>query len=159
VPDDDVRQVLYAGGKLYAATAAGVGVFDVAGNAWTKIGLEEGLANADVHALALASEGALWIGTADGLFRRDAGGETVAFDTGRGLPVNHVSALAALGDGRIVVGTPAGLAIGAGSGAEWTFQVLGLVDGLPGVAVHEIQIAGDEVWVRSDDGVARLAPP
>lgn len=158
VPDDDVRQVLYAGGKLYAATAAGVGVFDVAGNAWTKITAAEGLANADVHAVALASEGALWIGTADGLFRRDAEGTTVAFDAGRGLPVNRITALATLGDGRIVVGTPAGLAVGTGSGAEWTFQVLGLVDGLPGVAVHEIQIAGDEIWVRSDDGVARLTP-
>jgi ligand-binding sensor domain-containing protein len=159
LPDDDVRQVIVdANHHLYAATAGGVGILDAAANTWTKLTPDEGL-KSEALALALAPDGSLWIGTAAGLYHRDGSGVLTAYDAGNGLPMNRVTSLAVLGDGRVLVGTPAGLAIGT-PGDPMQFQILGLADGLPGEAVYDIQLAGaGEVWIRSDDGVARLTPP
>jgi ligand-binding sensor domain-containing protein len=153
LPSDDVRVVRSgADGTLYAGTAAGVGIR--AAGAWTTLGGDL-LANIDVQALAVTPEGTLWIGTADGLFRRTPDGTITEFNAGSGLPVNGINALAVAGD-RIYAGTDAGIAL---AGPDGTFTALGFVDGLPGRAVYELFVADDgQVWARSDDGVARLLP-
>ncbi|MEZ4433122.1 MAG: thrombospondin type 3 repeat-containing protein [bacterium] len=155
LPDDDVRSVTLADGVLYAGTAGGVGVYD--GTSWTAIG-EDALPNASVRAVAVGPDGALWIGTDGGLFRRALDGATAAADytTADGLPVDRINDVVALPDGRIVVATPVGVAVRTGDGP---FVTYGFVDGLPGRAAYELVVDPEgEVWVRSDDGVGRLAP-
>ena len=159
LPSDDVRAVaLGPAGKLYAATAAGVGVFDPGTMTWTAIVRAPGaLSNGDVRACAVAADGTAWFGTADGLFRLGLDGVYTDFHAGRGLPSNDVLAVALHTDGRVLVGTSAGLAIGTPSGADLTFTVAGFADGLPGHAVRDIVPATDgRIWVRSDDGIALL---
>ena len=150
LPADDVRVVRAgADGTLYAGTAGGVGIR--AGGSWTTLGPDQ-LANVDVRALAVTPEGVLWIGTADGLFRRTPDGTVTEFNAGNGLPINGINALAVHGD-RVYAGTDAGLAV---AGADGVFKALGSVDGLPGRAVHDLVDADGQIWARSDDGVARL---
>jgi ligand-binding sensor domain-containing protein len=80
------------------------------------------------------------------------------FHAARGLPSNDVRSVAVHPDGRVLVGTAGGLAIGTPAGADLTFTVAGFADGLPGRAVLDITTAADgRIWVRSDDGVALLA--
>mgnify|MGYP002628807491 CR=1 FL=1 len=153
LPSDAVRDVeLGPDGRLYAGTDAGVGIYEPDSRMWETLDATV-LPNVDVTAIAVSPNGTLWIGTADGLFRwQDAA--ITAFDTGAGLPVTRITALAAHADGRVFVGTPAGLAVLQPGD---TFAALGFVDGLPGVAVHDIVVSGDgAVWVLSDDGVGRL---
>ncbi len=159
LPSDDIRTVaLGAGGKLYAGTAAGVGVFDPTAMTWTAIPRTPGqLGNGDVRAIAVAADGTAYFGTADGLFRQTPDGAFTDFHAGRGLPSNEVLSLALHSDGRVLVGTTAGLAIGTVANGEINFTVAGYADGLPGRAVRDIVPAADgHIWVRSDDGVALL---
>ncbi|MCA9540998.1 MAG: hypothetical protein KC620_18990, partial [Myxococcales bacterium] len=157
LPNDDVRTVALANGRLYAGTAAGVGVLDTGANQWSAIGPDM-LPNASVRALAIDSTGAVWIGTDDGLFKRTEDGAGDAdYDTSSGLPVNRINDIVMLPGGRVAVATPAGLAVSDGAGA---FATHGFADGLPGVAAYELVLDPEgELWVRSDDGVARLITP
>jgi hypothetical protein len=57
----------------------------------------------------------------------------------------------------VLVGTDAGLAIGDGTAP---FSAYGFARGLPGDAVYDIVIAaGGDIWIRSDDGIARVTLP
>ncbi len=157
LPSDDVRGIAIApdGTTVYAGTAEGLGIYD--GATWTAVG-RDALSSIDVRAVATDPTGSVWVGTADGLFRRDPGGAATEVDVRNGLPTNRVNAVAVHPDGRVFVGTDLGLAVG--SGGEFTHY--GFVDGLPGDAVWDVVVASDgEVWVRSDDGIARFAvdPP
>ncbi|MCA9524839.1 MAG: hypothetical protein KC549_00905, partial [Myxococcales bacterium] len=153
LPADDVRVVRAgADGALYAGTSAGVGIR--ANGSWTTLGADV-LPSVDVRALAVAADGTLWIGTGDGLFRRGTDGSISEFNGGNGLPVNGINAIALVGD-QVYAGTNAGLAVG---GPDGSFRAIGFVDGLPGVAVYELNVAEDgQIWARSDDGIARLLP-
>ena len=155
LPSNDVRAIAVGpDSRLYAGTAAGLGIYDREASEWEVIGTEA-LRNISVRAVDIAADGTSWIGTADGLFRRGSGGEIAEFDVRNGLPLNRINVVKVHPDGRVFVGTDAGLAVGSGAG---DFTHLGFVDGLPGDAVRDIVIAPDaQVWVRSDDGVARLA--
>ena len=152
LPSDDVRVVLGSpdGGTLYAGTDKGVGIR--VDGAWTTVD-ETQLGNVDVRALALGDAGTLWIGTGDGLFRRAADGTITPFSLADGLPINRINALAVSGD-RVFVGTDAGLAVG---GPDGVFEGLGFADGLPGHSISNIVVSPDgQVWVHSDDGIAKL---
>ena len=74
--------------------------------------------------------------------------------------VNDIRAVAVHADGRVVVGTAAGLAIGTPDGAGGlAFVRHGFAGGLPGRGVYDVLVAVDgTIWVRSDDGVAQLVP-
>jgi ligand-binding sensor domain-containing protein len=161
LPGDDVRAVTVAAGKLYAATATGVGIFDSATMQWTALRREpQGLGNADARDVAVSVDGTLYIATADGLFRRAPDGTLTDFHFGLGLPSNDIRAVAVHADGRVVVGTAAGLAIGTPDGAGGlAFVRHGFAGGLPGRGVYDVLVAVDgTIWVRSDDGVAQLVP-
>jgi ligand-binding sensor domain-containing protein len=152
LPSDDVRAVVGSpdGSTLYAGTDKGVGIR--ADGAWTTIDETE-LGNADVRALARAEDGTLWIGTADGLFRRALDGTITPFGLTDGLPLNRINTLAVSGD-RVFAGTDVGLAV---AGPDGVFEGLGFADGLPGYRIMSIVVAPDgQVWVLSDDGIAKL---
>ena len=156
LPSDDVNAVATdTAGVLYAGTAAGVGIYDPGTMMWETLGPDV-LGNANVQAVAVSGDGStLWIGTEDGLIRRKDGMFTT-FSTGNGLPVNAINALAIHTNGQVYVGTDAGLAYGDG---EVDFLTAGFINGLPGESIYDIVIAPDnQVWVRSNDGVARLLP-
>ncbi len=159
LPSDDVRAVILAGDRLVAGTSAGVGILDTAANAWTPIGASS-LPNVSVLTVAATSppageEPTLYIGTEDGLFHRALDGSVIAdYDTSSGLPVNRINDVMVHPDGRIIVATPAGVAVKSG---EAPFVNYGFVDGLPGVAAYELALdnAG-RIWARSEDGIGRL---
>lgn len=162
LPSDDVRAIALGippANLVYAATSAGVGIFDPGTMNFTALGRGPGaLGNADVRAVVAAADGSVWFGTADGLFRQNADSTFTDFHAGRGLPSNDIRAVTLHPDGRVLVGTSAGLAIGTPAGADVTFTVVGFADGLPGRAVHDIAVGADgRIWVRSDDGVALLS--
>jgi ligand-binding sensor domain-containing protein len=160
LPSDDVHAVATGpGGKLYAATSGGLGVFDPGTREWAAIVPSAGaLGSGDVRAVAVALDGTAYFGTAEGVFRLDTHGVFTGYHSGNGLQSNDVIGLALPGDGRLLVGTSVGLAIGTPAGGELNFSLAGAADGLPGRAVRDIVIAVDgQIWVRSDDGVAILA--
>ena len=154
LPSNDVRSIdVGPDGRLYAATAAGLAIYDRATMEFEIVG-PGALRNSDVRSVAVGPDGTAWIGTADGLFRRDNTGLVAEFDVRSGLSLNRINAVELHPDGRVFVATDLGLAVGTGQG---DFTQYGFVDGLPGDAVHDVVIAPDGlVWVRSDDGVARL---
>jgi ligand-binding sensor domain-containing protein len=164
IPDDDARALdVSAEGQLFVGTAGGLGIMTMVNGApsWEAVlQSTDGLLNDDILAVAAGSGGEVFIGTADGLFHRAADGTFTGYDTGAGLPANRVDALAwRATDGALLVGTPAGLAVGTGAGGALSFQTLGFVDGLPGDSVQDIVVLEDGVaWIRSDDGVAVLQP-
>ena len=157
LPDDDVRVVrIGADGRLYFGTAAGVGIYERNTRQWTTIGVDV-LANADVRALAVGPDGTVWVGTPSGVEK--VGADLTSqrrIGVADGLPSANVTGIVVNG-GQVYVGTEGGLATGDGNGA---FQVLGFADGLPGTAVRNLLVDVDGmVWVRSDDGIARLLTP
>lgn len=106
---------LGAAPALFAADAAG---FETV--RFRAFGVEHGLSQATVRAIAQDRSGFLWLGTQDGLNRYD-GYEFRVFRRIPGdpdsLPDNHVSALAADGDGQLWIGTQnGGLALLAADG-------------------------------------------
>ncbi len=160
LPSNDVRAVSWIGGKLYAATSKGIGIFDPVPSTWTSIRRAVGqLGNEDVRCLASGVDGAIYFGTGDGVYRMAPDGTFADFHAGLGLPSNDVRSLAVHTDGRLFVGTSSGVAIGTpGAPGQFNFSAAGAADGLVGRAVHDlfIDVAG-VVWLRSDDGVAVLS--
>jgi PAS domain S-box-containing protein len=76
---------------------------------------ERGLSNSTVTRLARDRQGALWVGTENGLFRYD-GHRFLAFSTSDGLPGNRITAIHESPDGTLWVGTLEGLAWREGAG-------------------------------------------
>jgi hypothetical protein len=94
-----------------------------------------------VSAVAVGVDGAIWIGTSDGLARLADGQWQLFTPTNSALPAEYISALAVGPDGAVWVGTnsglgalgwrpvagvhriqqrpPGGLGVGAGGGAGW----------------------------------------
>ncbi|MBK5297668.1 MAG: hypothetical protein JJE40_10960 [Vicinamibacteria bacterium] len=73
---------------------------------WTQ---QQGLPQDSVRAIAQAQDGALWIGTDEGLARFDGTDFTVFGQRGDGLPGSFITALIAARDGSVWVGTLAGV--------------------------------------------------
>jgi PAS domain S-box-containing protein len=76
---------------------------------------EQGLGNSTVTRLALDGQGALWVGTENGLYRYD-GHRFLAFSSNDGLPGNKITAIHESPDGTLWVGTLEGLAWREGAG-------------------------------------------
>ena len=76
---------------------------------------ERGLGNSTVTRLARDRQGALWVGTENGLYRYD-GHRFLGFSTNDGLPGNKITALHESPDGTLWVGTLEGLAWRQGAG-------------------------------------------
>ena len=74
--------------------------------AWTQ---QQGLPQDSVRAIAQAPDGALWLGTDEGLARFDGTDFTVFRQSSGGLPGSFISALIAARDGSVWVGTLGGV--------------------------------------------------
>lgn len=157
LPSDDVRAIAALDGRIYAGTSAGLGIYTPDGT-WQAIGPAEGLEQTNVTQLALQADGSLWIGTVDGLYLLIQGLPARAFTIADGLPSNEIRALSRGPEGSVLVGTAGGLTLGVPVGGQWSFDTsYTFADGLPGHTVYEIVTSIDgEIWVRSNDGVARL---
>lgn len=107
------------------------------------------LANARVNALAMRERTA-WIATTRGLLRmRLVDDHTFShWDVTDGLPSDVVTSVAAMTEGAWV-GTTGGIALVAG-----TARAVG-----PRVAVRDLLLWADTLWVASDAGALALAPP
>ena len=118
-------------------------------------GMENGLPQNTVQALAQTPDGFVWLGTEVGLVRFDGNGFQV-FDknTSPALPGNDVRCLLAAKDGALWIGTSEGLARWKdGSVNSFTAK-----DGLPGDVIRGLAIADDgALWAYTDAGLARLS--
>lgn len=152
---DDTRDVLLAGGLLYAATAEGIVIGDLGDDTWRPLDAAP-LPSPSTRAVAPLGE-ALWIATDAGLALRPVGGGGRGdFGLREGLPSVAIVDVAVDVAGRVWAATPDGLArIDPGG----HFDVLGPADGLPGRGAYALHVDADGMlWVQSDDGIARAAP-
>ncbi len=108
-----------------------------------------------ISQITQSSGGALWIATdGDGL-QRLLHGATERFDTGRGLPSNHVMSVYAGDDGNVWTGTASGglSRIRGDQVVSWTLKQ-GLLE--PTVASIVEDNAGN-LWFGGDDGIYRIS--
>ncbi|HUD14880.1 MAG TPA: two-component regulator propeller domain-containing protein [Terracidiphilus sp.] len=117
-------------------------------------GMENGLPQNTVQALAQTRDGFVWLGTEVGLVRFDGVGFQV-FDrnSSPALPGNDVRCLLAAKDGSLWIGTSDGLARWK-DGALTAFSTK---DGLPGNGIRSIvQSSNGVVWAWTVQGLARF---
>jgi signal transduction histidine kinase/ligand-binding sensor domain-containing protein len=152
-----VVAVLLAGVVSSAALEPSTALGNYGRQAW---GLENGLPQNTVQALAQTKDGFVWLGTEAGLVRFD-GNSFQVFDKntlpgqgGPALPGNDVRCLLAAKDGALWVGTSEGL-------ARWKDGVVAAFttkQGLPGNNVERILETGEgELWANTDQGMARFS--
>lgn len=116
-------------------------------------GMENGLPQNTVQALAQTQDGFLWIGTEVGLVRFD-GNNFLVFDknSSPALPGNDVRCLLAGRDGSLWAGTSEGLVRWMDGGVK-TFTTK---EGLPGNGIRGLSVGSDgAVWAYTDGGLAR----
>jgi signal transduction histidine kinase/ligand-binding sensor domain-containing protein len=151
-----VVAVLPGCGLTAAALEPATALKNYGRQAW---GMENGLPQNTVQALAQTRDGFVWLGTEVGLVRFDGNGfqvfdkNTKPGEGGPTLPGNDVRCLLAAGDGALWIGTSEGL-------ARWkdrSVATFTIKDGLPGNNVERILENGEgELWANTDQGLARF---
>ena len=117
-------------------------------------GMENGLPQNTVQALAQTRDGFVWLGTEVGLVRFDGNGFQV-FDrnSAPALPGNDVRCLLQTRDGALWIGTSEGL-------ARWKDGVVTAFttkEGLPGGALNSVvEDSSGAVWAWTDQGLAHM---
>ena len=108
------------------------------------------------RALHEDTDGRLWVGTRDGLFRRGATG-WVQLDTISGAPTQSVRAFATARDGAIWMGTDGG---GVARYRDGVFTRVTTREGLPSDVVRSLYVDADGwLWIGTEGrGLARLNP-
>lgn len=108
LPQDAVRALAQTrDGYLWVGSEDGVARFD--GLRFLAFGSRDGLGGLPVNALLGDSRGWLWVGGASGGLSCWRNGSFTNYTAADGLPENTITALAEDNDGRIWIGTPAGL--------------------------------------------------
>lgn len=108
------------------------------------------LPNATVRALHLSDDGALWIGTDNGLVRK-LNNQVQSFFKEDGLPQNNVWALAQENAGRLWIGTYGkGLATYDGK----SIKPFEYNNKLPNLEITQLQFYGKHLFVGSSNGIA-----
>jgi len=110
-------------------------------------GLDQGLPQSQVYALAQDRGGYLWLGTLAGLARYN-GREFIEYTSVEGLASNQIESLAPHPDTGVWVGTTAGLC--------HVNSRISCIDALRGRAVRALVRHGDLMWAATDDGLAEL---
>lgn len=99
----------------------------------------------------------LWVGTASGLARYEAGDWQIIHAVDLGLENDQINALALGSDHRMWVGTMSGAAVQSGDG--WVTYTLGNSE-LPGESIFALAVQpgtfGDVLWFGTLDGVSAL---
>jgi signal transduction histidine kinase/ligand-binding sensor domain-containing protein len=154
LPSDSVTAILQTrDGFLWVGTSAGLVRFD--GITFSRIKLFDAATNSPVWITALCedSAGALWIGSQqDGLFELTHG-NIRRYVMADGLLDNGVTSLAADRQGRVWVGTQAGLNLWTGE----NFKSFTKSDGLADVFVSGVNVArSGTVWITTRSGMYRF---
>lgn len=122
-----------------------------------RMGDDVGLTTRTVVSLVQDSNGFIWIGTLDGLFRYD-GTQVRSYDEGDGLPSSYIIQIAEAPDGTIYALTYAGVARSEGQGfvAVETGDLGDMGARLPQrIAVD----ARNNLYIASTEGLQRVPPP
>ena len=117
-------------------------------------GQEHGIPADKVHAVLKTTDGHLWIGTWDGLCRREANGQFKRYGPEHGL--SHKMVLGMVEDpktGDLWVGTMRGLNKFSGGKITKYFQT---DSGLPNNVVYGVDLVDDHVWVATAAGAGSL---
>ena len=112
-----------------------------------------------VTSVLAAADGTLWVGTANGLYRRGTDGRGTRFGPAEGLLDPWASALAETPDGTLWVGSPFGLSrrdarTGRFTGVRYPRQRRGAV----WAPSQEILDDGGRLWLATSDGLAHFDP-
>ena len=138
-----------ADGQLHVATWSGV--YRRKGDATDRLSKRNELLSRNVRALAVAPDGALWIGSRGGLDVYRKGQRTASFTGREGLPSTDVSSLAFDKDGRLWVGTALGAA--RFDGKQWSLRHS--KRWLPNDDVRDVAFASDgTAVVATGDGIS-----
>ena len=141
------------GGRLWIGRKDGLSI--VEGGSLRNFGPADGVAGADVRALAEDASGTVWIGAGDGAIHRHRDGAFERVSLGDGVPVHPVWSLLPDRDGVMWAGTYQGglLRIGEGRVTRYTTR-----DGLMGDAVCQLLDDGaGHLWVGAREGIARVS--
>lgn len=115
-----------------------------------------------VTAILIDRRGTLWVGTPDGLYRREPDGTTKSYTTADGLPNAYVMALLEEREDRLWIGTRSGLVrLDGGREAHTSPRIRTYTgkDGLPGARVESLLQSSDgTIWVGTNQGLARWIP-
>jgi len=128
------------------------GLFYRQGDAWRRVGSEQGLTSNNVFAVLEDQEGALWIGFGGaGIARWPGRGQWSAWTRAQGLPDDTVWQSLRDAQGRLWVGTSNGVAIWDPAPGEW--RVLTEADGIAGRGVWQLALGQDDhIYSISDRG-------
>lgn len=156
LPADSVRGLARTpDGYLWVGTSAGVARFDGVRFAPFNRANTPAFRGQEVWALLADRAGGLWVGTDDGLVRRDPDGTFRGFAASDGLPAKHVTCLAEGPDGAVWVGTLGGGLARYHDGALSACG--GPAAGLTNRNVWAVLPAADgTVWVGTVDGLFAL---
>ena len=145
-------------GFLWLGTEEGLARFDGFGFRVWNAENTGALRSSMVQRLWAAHDGGLWIGTVDGGLVRLAEGTFTRWGAERGLPFQHVSALAEDRPGHLWVGSfGSGLAELVG-GLDGRFRMWTEEHGLPDKVINALLPDGrGGLWIGTDRGLARLA--
>jgi len=110
-----------------------------------------------VGTLLIDRRGAVWMGTASGLFRRDPDGSIRSYNDSDGLRKADIMALLEDRAGRLWVGTRTGL-VRMDDGTAVS-RVYGTKDGLPQARIESLLESSDgKLWIGTADGLALWTP-
>ena len=110
-----------------------------------------GLPSDEVRSILEDSQGNLWIGTTNGLVRKDSSGHVQIFTRDSGLPDNYILALAEDDQGQIWVGTGVGVAKISSSGVE----IIPIHTQEEAEYAFGFWVEPGYVWIASDRGLIR----
>jgi len=144
--------LLAIGSCLHAAQPIGPAEPQFTRDLWR---VSDGLPEDTVQALAVSSDGALWIGSTGGLVRFD-GFHMQAYGAGQSapLPVNSIFCLVPDADGDLWAGTEGGGLLRMRGHALKSYSAeQGLTDGFVRSVLHDSR---KRLWVGTDDGLFRM---
>ncbi len=144
-------------GGIWCATTNSQGIFYLTPNDTAFHHVDTAGVDPIVNALLLDRRGALWMGTAGGLFRRDPDGSIHSYNTTDWLRGADIMALLEDRAGRIWVGTRIGL-VRMDDGSTPT-RLYGVKDGLPNRRVESLlETSEGKLWAGTADGLALWTP-
>jgi len=146
-----------AAGGIWCGTRTGQGIFYLGPKDTAFRRVDVPMTDPFVTALQIDRRGALWVGTLNGLYRRDPDGTTRSFTTADGLPNTSIMALLEDHDGGLWVGTRLGL-VHLDAASKPT-RVYSTKDGLPGARIESLLETSDgKLWVGTVEGLAEWTP-
>ena len=144
-------------GGIWCGTRSGEGIFYLAPGGTTFRHVELAMTEHTVTSIAVDRHDALWIGTLDGLYRRDPDSSLRVFSLVEGMPNTSIMALREDHNGLMWVGTRKGLVEMESSGK--ILRAYSTLDGLPAPRIEAMLETRDgTLWVSTAGGLAEWTP-